>query len=54
MIHCNGLEWVNPKSCIQVNNPFCVSPNKLCLKNNNKTEYWVGHSKLKPLDTKNY
>ena len=32
-------------------NPFCVSSKKLFLKYNNKTADWVGHSKLKLLDT---
>ena len=44
-------EWVNPISLNEKKNPFCVSSKKICLKNNNKTARWVGHSKLKPLDT---
>ena len=48
-IHWNKLEWVNSRSRIEVNNPFCVYSNKFCLKDNNKTVHWVGHSKLKPL-----
>ena len=27
-IHWNKLEWVNPISCIEVKNPFCVSYKK--------------------------
>ena len=50
-IHWNKHEWVNSRSCNEQNNPFCMSFKKLCLKDNNKTAYWVGRSKLKPLDT---
>ena len=49
-IHWNKLEWVNTRSCIEGNNPFCVSPNKFIFKDNNKTAHWVGFQKLKPLD----
>ena len=31
-------------------NPFCVSSEKLCFKDNNKPAHWVGHSKLRSLD----
>ena len=41
-IHCNKLKWVNPRSCIERNNPFCVSSKKLCLKDINKSTHWVG------------
>ena len=49
-IHWNELEWVNPRSHIEVKNPFFVSYGKLCLKDNNKTAHWICHSKLEPLD----
>ena len=35
-------------------NPFCVSSKRLCLKDNNKTDHWVGQSKLKPLDMEDF
>ena len=35
------LEWLNPRSLIERKNTFCVSSNKLCLKDNNKTAHWV-------------
>ena len=48
-IHWNKLEWVNPRSCSEGRNHFCVSSKKLCLKDNNKTAHWVGHKKTKTL-----
>ena len=41
------LGWVNPGSRIEGKNPFFVSSKKFCLKDNNKTENWVGNSKIK-------
>ena len=38
LIHWNKLEWVNPRSCDERNNPFCVSLKK-CFKDNNKPAY---------------
>ena len=46
-IHCNKLEWVNPRNCIEGKNIFFVSYKKICLGDNNKTAHWVVHSKLK-------
>ena len=46
--HWNKLEWLNPISCAEGKNTFCVSSRKLCLKDNNKTANWVGHSELNP------
>ena len=43
-IHWNKLEWVNLRGCIEQNNSFCVSSNRFCLKENNKTAYSVRHS----------
>ena len=51
-IHWNIIEWVNPRSHLKQKIHFCVSSKQLFLKNNNKTAHWVGHSKLKALDTK--
>ena len=48
-MHCNKLDWVNPKIYSVGKNPFCVSSKRLYLKDNNKTSHWVGHSKLKTL-----
>ena len=38
LIHWNKLEWVNPRSRDERNNPFCVSLKK-CFKDNNKPAY---------------
>ena len=38
-INWNKLEWVNPRSRIEGNDPFFVSSNKLCPKDNNKTAH---------------
>ena len=51
-IHCDKLEWVNPRSYIEGKNTFCVSSRKLFLKDNNKTAHWVGQSKFKTLEIK--
>ena len=48
-IHWNKLEWLNPRNCHE--NLFCESSENLCMKDNNKTAHWVGHAKLKTLDT---
>ena len=49
-VHWNKHEWVNPRIRIEQNNPCCASSKNICLKDNNKTAYWVGHLKLKTLD----
>ena len=51
-IHWNKLEWVNPRNCVERNNPFCVS-SKNTFEDNNKPAHWVGHSKLRSLDIDN-
>ena len=38
-IHWDKLKWVNPRICIEGKNPFCVSSQKLWLKDNNKTTH---------------
>ena len=50
-IHWNKPEWVNPGSVIEQKIQFCVSSKEICLKDNNKTVRWVGHSILNSLDT---
>ena len=49
-IHCNTLEWVNPKSRDEIKNPFCVSSKKKSFKDKNEPAHWVGRSKLRSLD----
>ena len=49
-LHLQKLEWVNPRSQTKRNKLFSVSSNKFYL-NSDKTSNWVGHSKLKELDT---
>ena len=46
-IHQNKFEWLNPRDPNEQKNPFCVSSNFLCLKDDNKTAHWVDHQKLK-------
>ena len=41
---------MNPRSCDERKNPFCVSSKK-CFKYNVKPAHWVGHSQLISLDT---
>ena len=53
-IHWNKLEWVNPRSPIEGNNPFCVSSEKLYLTDNNKSAHGDGHLELKPLDIEGF
>ena len=53
-IYWNKLQWVNPRGRIEEKNTFCVSSKTLCLKDNNKTAHWIGHSKLKTLDTEDF
>ena len=47
-IHWNKLEYLNPISRNEQNNLLFVSSKILCLKDNNKTVYCVGHSKVYP------
>ena len=44
-IHWNKVEWVDPISRTEQKNKFCVSSKQFCLKDDNKTSYWVGQSK---------
>ena len=39
-IYWNKPNWVNPRSRIEGNNPFCVSTKKLHFKDNYKTSHW--------------
>ena len=41
-IHCNKIDWVEPRSRDERKNPFCVY--FFCLEDNNKTSHWVDHS----------
>ena len=50
----NKFEWVNPRSRIEGNNPFFLPSKKFCYKDNDKNSYWVGHSKLRPLDLEDF
>ena len=53
-IHWNKLGWVNPINCNEQKSQFCVSYKESYMKDNNKTAHWVGHAKLKPLDTDDF
>ena len=49
-LHCNMLEWVDPKTTPKRVKPFSVSSKKLYIDNKDRTAHFVGHSKLIPLD----
>ena len=49
-LHWHMLEWVNPKSTPKRVKPFSVSSKNFYINNNDRTAYFVGHSKLGPLD----
>ena len=53
-IHCNKLEWVNPRIRDENKNQFCVSSIFFCFKDNFKPAHWVGPSKLRPLDINHF
>ena len=53
-MHCNKLEWVDPKSTSKRVKPYSVSSKKLYISNNDRTAHFVGHSKLKELDIDNF
>ena len=44
------LEWVDPKTTPKRVKPFSVSSKKFYIKNNDRTDHFVGHSQLKELD----
>ena len=50
-LHCNKLEWVNPRIKIKMNKPYSVSSNKFCLHKVDIKSHWVGYSFLKELYT---
>ena len=52
-LHWNKLEWVSPRSQIKRNKPYSVSSQKKLNKVDIKS-HWVGHSKLKELDTNHF
>ena len=43
-------EHVVPMKCDNKKTQFCISSNKLCLRDGLKDDHWVGHSFLEPLD----
>ena len=45
-IHCNELEWVNPKGRNMKINNFCTSLCKFYTKDEIIRCHWVGHSKM--------
>ena len=49
-LHWNMLEWVDPKSTPKRVKPLSVSPKKFYINNNDRTDHFVGHSQLTPLD----
>ena len=48
-LHCNKLEWVDPKSTPKRVKPFSVSSKK-----NDRTAHFVGNSELKELDINDF
>ena len=50
-LHWNKLEWVDPKSLMKRDKSYSVSSKNIYLDKNDIMAHWVGHSKLKELDT---
>ena len=48
-LHCNMLEWVDPKSTPKRVKPFSVSSKKFYINNNDITAHFFGHSQLEEL-----
>ena len=46
-LHCNKLEWLDPKTLIKRYKPYSVSSETIYLNKNDRTDHWFGHSKLK-------
>ena len=53
-LYWNNLEWVYPKSTPKRVMAYSVSSKKLYINNNDRTANFVGHSKLKELDTDDF
>ena len=49
-LHWNKLEWVDPISTPKRVKPYSVSSKKFYISKNDRTDHFVGHSKLKELD----
>ena len=49
-LHCNNLDWVQTQKSNTKKNPFCSSNHKLYTKDVKQACYFVGQSKLKPID----
>ena len=46
-LHWNNLEWVDPKSTPKRVKPFSVSSKRFYISKNDRTDHFVGHSRLK-------
>ena len=46
-LHWHKLEWVDPKSITKRDKPYSVSSKSFYLNKNDRTDHWVGNSKLK-------
>ena len=53
-LHWNKLEWVDPISTPKRVKPYSVSSKKIYISKNDRTDHFVGHSKLKELDINNF
>ena len=46
-IHCNMLQWFNPRGKILRKNSYSTSSKKLYIEQDDRTAHWICHSKLK-------
>ena len=46
-LYWHKLEWVDPKYTPKRDKPYSVSSKAFYLNKNDKTDHWVGHSRLK-------
>ena len=49
-MHWNKLEWVDPKSTLEIVKPFSVSSNTFYISKNDRTAHFVGPYILEELD----
>ena len=52
--HWKKLEWVNTKSLTKSDKPYSVSSKCFYLNKNDRTDHWVGYSKIKELDINDF
>ena len=53
-LHWHKLEWVNPKSNPKRVRPFSVSSEKFYISKSYRTAHFVGESRLKEFDIKDF